>query len=54
MYRLKNKLIICGFALLLFGINIAIVNQNVLSYVFSGLGLTLIVIACFANDDEKD
>lgn len=47
----KIRLIICGFALILLGINIAILSQTTVSYIFSGLGLVMIIIACFENAD---
>jgi len=50
----KIRLIICGFALILLGINIAIVSHTTISYIFSGLGLVLIISACFENTDENE
>lgn len=46
--------IICGFALILLGINIAIMSQTTVSYIFSGLGLVIIISACFDIADENE
>ncbi len=50
----KIRLIICGFALILLGINIAIVNQTMVSYIFSGVGLIMIISVCVAQPDENE
>ncbi|TYP48694.1 hypothetical protein [Thermosediminibacter litoriperuensis] len=46
------KLIICGMALLLFGIIIAIISKNPIAYLFGGLGLYFIIVGCVAKDDS--
>lgn len=51
MEKFNVKLIICGMALLLFGIIIAILSKHDLAYIVGGLGLVFAVTGCFANDD---
>jgi len=47
------RLIISGFALLLFGIVIALVDKSSFSYLSGGLGLFLVIVSCSVKD-EKD
>ena len=48
------RLIICGFALLLFGILIALVNNSTFSYIPGSLGLLIIIISCSVKDEKCD
>lgn len=47
---LNIKLIISGVALLLFGIIIAVMSKNPVSYIIGGLGLFFAVIGCFTGN----
>lgn len=53
MESFNIKLIISGMALLLFGIIIAIMSKNLISYVAGGLGLFFVVVGCFGKDDSN-
>lgn len=44
------RLIICGFALLLFGIIIALIDKSTVAYISGGLGLFLIIVSCSVED----
>ena len=44
------RLIICGFALLLFGIMIALINNSLFSYIPGGLGLFFVIVSCSVKD----
>lgn len=54
MESFNTKIIICGMALLLFGIIIAIMNKDPISYIAGGLGLFFVVAGCFGKDDLND
>ncbi len=53
MEKYNAKLIICGMALLLFGIIIALVNKSPMAYILGGLGLFFVAVGCFAKDDSS-
>ena len=44
------RLIISGFALMLFGLIFAVCSQYAFVYIFAGLGLFLIIIGCAVKD----
>ena len=48
------RLVISGFALILFGILIALVNNSSFSYIPGGLGLFFIIAACSIKDDKNE
>lgn len=54
MKDLNQRLIVGGVALLLFGIILAITEENPLAYVVGGLGLFLSLVGCFAPKDQDD
>lgn len=54
MESFNIKIIICGMALLLFGIIIAIMSKDSVSYIAGGLGLFFVVVGCFTKDDFND
>lgn len=47
---LNKKIILTGFALLLFSITTAILSQSTLAYVIGGFGLFFVVAGCFIKD----
>jgi hypothetical protein len=51
MEKYNTKLIICGIALLLFGI-IVVVSNPPMAYIIGGLGLFFVVVGCFVKDDS--
>ena len=51
MEKYHVKLIICGIALLLFGIIIAIIDKSPFAYIIGGLGLFFVFVGCFTKDD---
>ena len=48
------RLIISGFALLLFGIIIAITARSNFSYIPGGLGLFFIIASCIVKDEKGE
>ena len=48
------RLIICGFALLLFGIIIAVTGRSAYAYIPGGLGLFLIIVSCSVKDEKGE
>ena len=48
-----QKLVVGGFALLLFGV-IAALNKSALSYISGGLGLFFVLLACFAGEEKSE
>ncbi|MGI6585499.1 MAG: hypothetical protein GX301_05205 [Gracilibacteraceae bacterium] len=52
MAEFNTKLIICGMALLLFGIIMAITSKPPMAYIIGGLGLFFVVVGCFVEDDS--
>lgn len=53
MEKFNTKLIICGMALLLFGIIIAFVSKSPMAYLIGGLGLFFVIVGCFGKDDSN-
>jgi hypothetical protein len=51
MESFNIKVIIFGIVLLLFGIIIAIMSKNPISYVIGGLGLLFVVTGCFTKEN---
>lgn len=47
---LNKKIILTGFALLLFSIVIAIISHSSFSYIWGGFGLFLVIAGCFIKD----
>ena len=45
----NRKLMISGFALLLFAILIAVMSGALLSYIVGGLGLCFVLFGCYAE-----
>ncbi|MPN20866.1 hypothetical protein SDC9_168245 [bioreactor metagenome] len=55
MKNFNHKLIVGGFALILFGLILAITGEKMLTYTIGGLGLFLSLVGCFApGDQERD
>ena len=52
MAEFNTRLIICGVALLLFGIIMAITSNPQRAYIIGGLGLFFVVVGCFVKDDS--
>jgi hypothetical protein len=50
----SRKLIVSGFALLLFGILLALNGAVSFSYVSGGLGLLFALIGCFGANEQED
>ena len=50
---LNKKIILTGFAILLFSIVIAVVSHATISYIFGGFGLFFVIAGCFIKDDIK-
>ncbi len=50
---LNKKIILTGFALLLFSIVIAIISQSTFSYIWGGFGLFFVIAGCFIKDEIK-
>ena len=53
MENFNVKLVICGLALLLLGINICLAGHASLSVVVGLLGAFLVGVGCFAKDDSE-
>ncbi|MDD5936099.1 MAG: hypothetical protein PUC65_11165 [Clostridiales bacterium] len=50
---LNKKIIITGFAILLFSIIIAIISKATFSYILGGFGLFFVIAGCFIKDEVK-
>lgn len=53
MNNFNHKLIVGGFALILFGLLLALTGDKVLTYIIGGLGLFLSLVGCFVPDDQE-
>lgn len=51
MENFNTKIFISGIALLLFGIIVAIMSKDPISYVIGGLGLLFVVAGCVTKED---